>query len=181
MLPLVPPSPSPSPELAAGGGGAGSSTSVISTCCSTCWVGGAFWITSTIGVRPEPPPPPTQPRRRGLPRGSAPPSGGRVGSPLSSRRGAEPEDGAGPEEEEAFWMTPPLREVMIGGWMGVAWAAGGGTSSSLRVFRGRPRFLLSGEAPPTAAAASRGRLTLWSTEVAVAWGGGRAGGGGGAW
>lgn len=188
MLLPAPPSPSLSPLPAVGGRWGGTSTSVISTCCSTGWVGGAFWITSTMGVRPPLPPPPTQLSKRGLLWGSVPPSGGRGGSPLSSRRGAEPEEGAGPEEEEeAFWMTPPLREVMIGGWVGGAWAAGGGTSSSLRVFLGRPRFLLSGDAPPTdeaplaATAASRGRLALCSTEVGVACGGGGACAGGGAW
>lgn len=95
---LAPPSPSPSAAEGAGG----SSTRVISTCCSNCWVGGAFWITSTMGVRAPPPVPPTQLTKRDPPRGSPPPSVGRGESPLSSRRGAEPEDGVGPEEEEAL-------------------------------------------------------------------------------
>lgn len=72
MLAPAPSSPSSMAGVGGGGGGAtdgmggggpvvtGTFTSVISTCCSTCSgcrVGGAFWITSTIGVRPATPPP----------------------------------------------------------------------------------------------------------------------------
>lgn len=136
---------------------------------------GAFWITSTIGVRPD-----AVNSQLGFWSSStgrvwwsdsdAPPGwhctttprcSDTVGSWLrtspcwswitSSSTGCEEED---EDEEEAFWMTPPVTEVMIevgGGGAGCGGCAGreaggAGRLSSGRCFLGRPRFRFTGGA-----------------------------------